>query len=530
MRNAKTSRNLPTAALRVSLLFVFLSFLINAQGQYKVVHLDKPYNTPGSETGALRVGDTILAYSSMQPSKGRNNQFHFDNTQMQVFQARIARNGKIAKPRPSRWGINTKRDHTGNLALDPYTHDLYFTRAKVGDPSLRCEIWWAKKLKRGWSKPQRLRGSVNLKDFTATQPTVGRLADSTVILYFTSDRPGGIGGLDIWYSLIKNGTSDEPVNLGPQINSPADEITPFYDQPNGVLYFSSNRMGGKGGYDIYCSAGRRNTWQAAEPVCGCLNSEQNDIYFTITERDSATAFPLGGYLSSNRPDSYFWADSMCCNDIYQWGLDSSAVSIRRSEPTDTVDTSTQNSEPKTQNSFIFPLFLYFHNDEPDPMSRKAETEVSYPECQRHYARLRNEYLSHQKNNIDSAMMQLFFDTCVEGNYHHVEALFDYIEEQLDEGHTVTLTIAGYASPVFKNEYNQVLSQRRIGSFINMIRAWRSGMFSDAIDDGRLVVVQRPQGVDKSSELKIQNSELKDPVYSLPAALARRIEILSCEVK
>lgn len=512
-------------------ILLLLLLPLSLQGQYKVTHLEKPINTTGSETGAVRVGDTVLAYSTMPPEVGGNKMFGFSSAQMQVWQARIARSGKLARPKPSRWNLNTRREHTGNLALDPYTNDLYFTRCRVGDPDLRCEIFWAKKQRRGWSKPQPLRGKVNTDNYTATHPAVGRLADSTVILYFVSDREGGMGGMDIWYTLVKNGVAVECVNLGPQVNSPADEITPYYDQVNGVLYFSSDRTGGKGGYDIYCAVGQRNTWQRAEAVCQCINSEQNDIYFTISQRDSATGIPVSGYLSSNRADSYFLNDSMCCNDIYQWQLDSTLLVARDTvvaidTTTPNSELKTHNSELKTQNSFMFPLFLYFHNDEPDPMSRQATTATSYQECQRRYAQLRGEYVGRQTSAIDSAMMQLFFDTCVVGNYERVEALFDYVEEQLDEGHRVVLTIAGYASPVFQSEYNQLLSERRIASFVNMLRAWRGGMFADAMDDGRLTLVQRPHGaVEPTTE-----SLSKDPVYGLPAAMARRIEILSCEVK
>ena len=508
-------------------ILLLLLLPLSLQGQYTVTHLEKPYNTMGSETGALRVGDTVLVYSSMPPEKDGNKMFGFSSAQMMVYQARIARNGKLARPKPSRWGLNTRREHTGNLALDPLTNDLYFTRCRVGDPDLHSEIWWARKQKRGWSKPQRLRGAVNTDSYTATHPAVGRLADSSVILYFVSDREGGMGGMDIWYTLVKNGVAGECVNLGPQVNSPADDITPYYDQPNGVLYFSSDRMGGKGGYDIYCAVGQRNTWQRAEAVCGCLNSEQNDIYFTISQRDSATGIPLAGYLSSNRADSYFLNDSMCCNDIYEWKAESGKWKDEEENP-DTlyVDTITQNSKLKTQNYFMFPLFLYFHNDEPDPKSILPTTATAYPECQRSYAALRNEYIALQGNHEDSMMMELFFDTCVVGNYQRVEELFDYVEEQLDEGHSVVLTISGYASPLFKSEYNMALSERRIASFINMLLSWRGGFFANAIDDGRLTVVKSPHGaVEPTTE-----SQSKDPVYGLPAALARRIEILSCEVK
>ena len=507
-------------------ILLLLLLPLSLQGQYTVTHLEKPYNTTGSETGALRVGDTVLVYSSMPPEKGGNKMFGFSSAQMMVYQARIARNGNLARPKPSRWGLNTRREHTGNLALDPLTNDLYFTRCRVGDPDLRSEIWWARKQKRGWSKPQRLRGAVNTDSYTATHPAVGRLADSSVILYFVSDREGGLGGMDIWYTLVKNGVAGECVNLGPQVNSPADDITPYYDQPNGVLYFSSDRMGGKGGYDIYCAVGQRNTWQRAEAVCGCLNSEQNDIYFTISQRDSATGIPLAGYLSSNRADSYFLNDSMCCNDIYEWKAESVEWKDEEEKP-DTLDTDTLSSlNSHLSTHFMFPLFLYFHNDEPDPTSKLTTTETSYNDCQRRYAQLRNEYVSHQTTAGDSALMQEFFDSCVVGNYQRVEELFDYVEEHLDEGHKVSLTISGYASPVFKSEYNLALSERRIASFINMLRSWRGGMFADAMDDGRLIVTTVPHGaVSPTTE-----SLSQDPVYGLPSALARRIEILSCEVK
>ncbi|MBP3762479.1 MAG: PD40 domain-containing protein [Bacteroidales bacterium] len=491
------------------------------RAQYKVVHLEAPFNTPGSETGALVVGDTVLAFASMRKPESRNRHFNMGDGVMQVYQARIAKSGKIARPRLDRWGINSRKDHTGNLALDPLTQDLYFTRGDV--ETLRSEIYYAKKKKRrGWEKPVKLKGPVNQPGHTATHPAVGRLADSTVILYFVSDRPGGLGGMDIWYTLIKNGKSGECVNLGPMVNSTADEYTPFYDQRNGVLYFSSDRAGGLGGFDIYCAAGQRNTWQKAEPVCGCLNSEQNDLYFTISQYDSATSMPIAGYLSSNRPDSYFLTDSTCCNDLYRWGVDTLAllrtVAMDTVEPVDTV--------VQRVRRFMFPLFLYFHNDDPDPRSHEPLTETTYPECQRRYAALRHDYMARQDNAIDSAMMDLFFDTCVVGNYERVEQLFEYVENLLDAGHSITITIAGYASPLSNSEYNRHLSRRRIGSFINMIRAWHNGVFLDALTDGKLFVEQKPHGaVEPTTE-----SRSKDPVYGLPAALARRIEILSCEIR
>jgi len=520
MKGTNIQNGLSRLMLCVGLLSAFCLSPFPSTAQYRVVHLEQPYNTAGSETGALRVGDTVLVYSSLQPRHDRRNRhFSFGDQQTNIYQARIARSGKMARPRLSRWGINDKRDHTANLCLDPLTHDIYFTRARIDDPDLRCEVWWAPRQKRGWGKPQRLRGAVNLRDYTATQPAIGRLADSTLVLYFASDRPGGMGSMDLWYSIVKNGVADEPVNLGPQVNSASDDITPFYDQPNHVLYFSSDRSGGHGGFDIYCAVGSRNTWQAAEPVCACLNSEQNDIYFTITQHDSATGIPLAGYLSSNRTDSYFLTDSMCCNDIYAWTVDSSKWQLAELPPVDTVPV--PDTTLSTLHSPLppppLPLFLYFHNDEPDPQSRDSLTAADYADCQRRYAALRPTYLGRQPSAADSAQMALFFDTCVEGNYRRVDELLAYVEYLLQSGQPVTIGVAGFASPLFKNDYNLALSQRRIEAFVNTMRTWHDGALAPALADGRLRIDRRPRGIDSARTVA-------DPVYSLGAAMARRIEI------
>lgn len=510
---------------------IIFNLFNSLHAQYRVERLGGSFNTPGSETGAVRVGDTVLVYSTMERRETGNKQFSFDKAQMNLMQARIARGGKLSRPKPCRWGLNSKRDHTGNLCIDPVSGDLYFTHARRGDDKLRCEIWTARKLRRGWDNPVCLGGDINGTAYTSTHPAVGRLDDGSVVLYYASDRSDGMGGMDIWYTIVKDGNCGQSVNLGPQVNTSADELTPFYDQPNGVLYFSSDRPGGLGGYDVYCAVGQRNTWQQVEPTCGCLNSPWNDIYFTIAERDAATGMPVAGYLASNRPTA---ADSTaCCNDLYQWSIDSTKFEIQDSVLADAAtDTVTGNSELQTSNpelKFMFPLFLYFHNDEPDPRSTESTTTTTYTACQRRYAGMRNEYVARQQNADDSAMMQMFFDTCVEGNYHRVEALFDFIEEQLDEGRSCVLTVSGYASPLHHSDYNQTLSERRIASFVNMIREWRGGLLSDAIDDGRLTVVQRPRGIDKVTTDHRTPATNSDPVYGLSAAMARRIEITSCEV-
>jgi len=75
------------------------------------------------------------------------------------------------------------------------------------------------------------------------------------ILIFTSNRPGGLGGYDLYFSVFRNGNWSFPENMGPRINSAYDEYRPLIgnhpDFKNNFLMFSSNRPGGKGGYDLY---------------------------------------------------------------------------------------------------------------------------------------------------------------------------------------------------------------------------------------------------------------------------------------
>ena len=84
------------------------------------------------------------------------------------------------------------------------------------------------------------------------------MPDGKTILYFSSDRPGGIGGMDIWYAMIiSEGKPGNCTNLGTPVNSDSNDVTPFYCNEEGMLYFSSNRDGGHGSFDIYRSQGFR---------------------------------------------------------------------------------------------------------------------------------------------------------------------------------------------------------------------------------------------------------------------------------
>lgn len=115
-------------------------------------------------------------------------------------------------------------------------------------------------------------------------------------LYIASDVEGGFGGKDIYYTEIKNGVCGPLINLGTDVNSASNEFFPSID-PNGNLYFSSDKEGGVGGLDIYLTYLVDNKWSKPKLLEEPINSEFDD--FSIIWNKSG----LEGYFASNRKGS-----------------------------------------------------------------------------------------------------------------------------------------------------------------------------------------------------------------------------------
>lgn len=129
-----------------------------------------------------------------------------------------------------------------------------------------------------WTIPENIGANVNSKYWDA-HPSISNDRKS---LYFASNRPGGFGGYDIWVTHFVNGKWSDAENLGPQINSSANERYPYIFFDSKTLYLSSDREGGLGGFDIYMSKMDKNgNW--AKPINAGLafNSNRDEISFII---------------------------------------------------------------------------------------------------------------------------------------------------------------------------------------------------------------------------------------------------------
>lgn len=142
-----------------------------------------------------------------------------------------------------------------------------------------------------FSKPEPLNENVNSQ---AWEGSCSISADGQV-LYFSSERPGGKGGRDIWASVKINGDWGPAINLGPKINTEFDDDAPFI-HPDGItLFFSSKGHNSIGGYDIMFSYFREDSWTEPKSMGMPLNTTEDDLYYVINSKGDK------GYFSSNRP-------------------------------------------------------------------------------------------------------------------------------------------------------------------------------------------------------------------------------------
>lgn len=159
-------------------------------------------------------------------------------------------NSTWSEPVPLSDKINTKQYNEGAQSISPDGLYLFFTGCNRPDGLGRCDIYVSHKEGNSWGDPYNLGAPVN-SQYWESQPAISPDGNT---LYFVSNRPGGLGGYDIWKSTLKkDGYWAEPENLGPDINTPYDEHTPFLHPDGKTLYFSSDGWPGLGNKDIFLS-------------------------------------------------------------------------------------------------------------------------------------------------------------------------------------------------------------------------------------------------------------------------------------
>lgn len=270
-----------------------------------------------------RLTDGELLYFASMPSKdviildGKEGDYFG-----KIFKSEKDKKGEWDKPDALPDKINRGGFHTGNPAFNPEGDIMYFTRALLEASDVvesKINISYAQGA--GWGAPMELEGGVN-GDFISTYPCAAELYGEDAII-FSSNMPGGEGGMDLYYS-PKKGESEFglPVNLGPGINTPGDEVTPFFI--NNILYFSSDGHPGFGSYDIFSVEWNGASWENPKNMGAGYNTGTDDYYYSVNLAGKK------GFLVSNRPadDARSVKSKTCCDDIYTFNLRDLILDLR----------------------------------------------------------------------------------------------------------------------------------------------------------------------------------------------------------
>ena len=221
------------------------------------------------------------------------------SNQEDLFQSHL-KDGKWSKSIPISL-LNTP-DNEGAAAISGDGSLLVFTACQRPYGVGSCDLYFSTQKDTGWSRPELLPG-VNSRNWDS-QPTLS--PDGRAII-FSSERPGGFGGKDLWLSVLGENGWIDPINLGSSINSPGNEENPFLHSDEFTLYFTSDYRPGFGGRDLFMAHRiRGNEWSSPQNLGYPVNSLQNEEGIFVESSG------LKGYFSSARDGQ---------SDIYTFQVD-----------------------------------------------------------------------------------------------------------------------------------------------------------------------------------------------------------------
>lgn len=255
---------------------------------YKFQDIEGELNSSGQDYKvAFFEHDTSVVITSdrvQSESYSNNDQFRFVKTEEGIWEENKGKDDFYSV-------VNSKyNDAAGCFTNDKKTY--YFTRCdgkskfdKMNE--YNCLIYETKLVDGKWTKAERLNENINPEGVKTTNPSLSPTGDT---LFFVSDRSGGKGMNDIWYSIKSSGGDwGNAINLE-NVNTPFTDVSPFMDPDDGNLYFASNGRESFGGLDIYIAIGEG--FDSVRNMGLPFNSHLDDFYFVVG--DSL------GYLTSNR--------------------------------------------------------------------------------------------------------------------------------------------------------------------------------------------------------------------------------------
>ncbi len=258
-----------------------------------------PFNTAGIEFSPAYVTDKQLAFVAADPDQLMiKREFSWNQTPfLDVYLVDKTSDTTFGIPYPIPGKVNSKF-HDGPATFSKAGDLVYFTRNNYlknkklsSDGVLKLKLFTAKKNVKGkWKSINEV--NLGTKEYSVGHPSISK--DGTKIV-FTSDKPGSLGGTDIWMITKSGNTWSKPINLGPQVNTEGNEMFPFI-AANGDLFFASNGHIGLGGLDIFYAPLKNNEYRNVVNMGLGLNSPKDDFGLIVSSDLT------NGYFTSNREE------------------------------------------------------------------------------------------------------------------------------------------------------------------------------------------------------------------------------------
>ena len=270
----------------------YVPVLLDQRKSFDVKSID--INSDKSDFGAFLMDNTIYFTSA----RNSNSKIYSWTKEpfLDIYKANLNEDGTISNILLLK-EINSKY-HDGSVSISQDGSTMYFTSDSFRENSFekdkasklklgRNNIFSAKFVNGKWDEITSL--PFNSKDYSTGNPSISKDGKT---LYFSSNRPGSIGGVDIWkVAISESGSYGTPENLGKNVNTEGNESFPFITSDN-VLYFSSDGKQGLGAMDVYKIDLTKNS--EAKNLGKPVNSEKDDFAFTINENKNI------GFVASNR--------------------------------------------------------------------------------------------------------------------------------------------------------------------------------------------------------------------------------------
>jgi outer membrane protein OmpA-like peptidoglycan-associated protein len=383
-----------------------------------------------------------------------------------IFHSSKDDKGKWSKPEAVT-GVNTAYDE-GACCFTPDGHEMYLTQCST-DPSFPryAKIVKSSRADASWSKPT----AVEISKDTLSSFAHPAISPDGEWLYFTSDMPGGKGGLDIWRVRITSHGLGGVENLGSPVNTEGDEAFPAF-RPNGDLYFSSTGHPGLGGYDIFIAHTDKNGKVTLSHPGYPLNSQGDDFGMTFEGVHNR------GFFSSNRGDMRGWDHlySFVNPEIEQtvkgWVYEMDGYELPQAQvycvgddgTNEKITVRSDGSFTKALNPGVSYLFLAsckgYLNHKEEVKALKAPKES------------RDTTLQFALANISAPVLidNIFYDFDKATLRDSSKTALNQLIGILNDNPNITIELAAHTDYVGSAAYNKGLSQRRAESVIKYLIA------------------------------------------------------------